>query len=88
MRRAWLAGAMLVVAVLAGCGDDDDDDDDGGNGGNGGVPASHTVSQDGALHAPGLQSPETNCTACHGSDLRGGTGGEPSCFSCHGAIWN
>ncbi len=25
------------------------------------------------------------CTACHGSDLKGGLG--PSCYSCHGKLW-
>lgn len=86
MRPAWLAGAILVAVVLGGCGDDDDGGDGGGGGG--AVPSSHTISREGVLHAPGLQTPETNCTTCHGADLRGGTDGQPSCFTCHGAVWN
>lgn len=46
----------------------------------------HSVNKDGARHAPGLDNPGANCTACHGSDLRGGTVGV-SCFRCHGAEW-
>jgi len=51
------------------------------------APASHTVSEDGVRHLPGLNDPETNCVACHGADLRGGENGEPSCFTCHGQKW-
>lgn len=51
------------------------------------VPPSHTVVHDGVFHAPGDRSPQSNCTECHGGDLRGGDGGEPSCFTCHGAVW-
>lgn len=51
------------------------------------LPADHTIRQGSALHAPGLNNPEANCTTCHGADLRGGTEGQPSCFKCHGQKW-
>jgi hypothetical protein len=73
--------AVLVVGTAVACGDDDDIT------GTGNAPASHTVSEDGVRHLPGLMDPQANCTACHGADLRGGNNGEPSCFSCHGQQW-
>ncbi len=48
-------------------------------------PAGHTVEQDGVFHAPGLDSPFTNCAACHGPSLMGDAG--PSCYSCHDRKW-
>ena len=79
-------GLGLLVAALAllplGC-DDDDDDPTGPSS----APASHTISRDGVRHLAGLNDPETNCTACHGVDLRGGDNGEPGCYSCHGQKW-
>jgi hypothetical protein len=51
------------------------------------APDGHTIVKGGAAHAPGLNNPTQNCTSCHGSDLRGGTSGQPSCFSCHGQKW-
>ena len=48
-----------------------------------GQPPGHTDNQSGVWHRPGKEDPLTNCVACHGSDLRGGTG--PSCYSCHNA---
>ncbi len=51
------------------------------------APPGHTVIRDGVAHAPGLADPEAHCTACHGADLAGGSGGQPSCFSCHGRKW-
>ncbi|MCK5439673.1 MAG: hypothetical protein KAI97_07000 [Gemmatimonadetes bacterium] len=48
----------------------------------------HTVRRGGAFHRPGLTAPAENCVQCHGADLRGGDNGEPSCFSCHGNIWD
>ncbi len=86
MRRSGAGTAFLAaVAILAGgalaaCGDDDAT-------GPSNAPASHTVSQDGVRHLPGLRDPEANCVACHGADLQGGENGEPSCFSCHGRKW-
>lgn len=51
------------------------------------LPASHTDSQHGFLHAPGKNAPYTNlCTVCHGADLRGYLG--PSCYTCHGQEWS
>ena len=50
--------------------------------------ANHTVNMSGRWHAPGLRSPQGVCTICHGADLRGGTEGQPSCYSCHGKKWN
>jgi len=59
----------------------------GGGGGSSGPPASHTDSQEGALHAPGKDTPySSSCTACHGTTLQGDIG--PSCFSCHDQKWN
>ena len=79
-------GSFVLVALVAvaplGCSDDDDDEFTGPSN----APASHTISQDGVRHLPGLNDPETNCTACHGADLRGGAGA-PSCFTCHGQEW-
>jgi len=49
-------------------------------------PADHTMSKDGNMHKPGLNSPMDNCIDCHGSDLRGGTSGV-SCYECHGKKW-
>ena len=63
---------------------------DGGSGGGGGSsnpPASHTESEDGVLHAPGMDYPYTNeCTSCHGETLLG-TAEAPSCYSCHDKEW-
>lgn len=73
--------ASLLFAGPFGCSDGDPTDP-----GNDDVPASHTLSLDGVRHHPDLCTPETNCVACHGADLRGGEG--PSCFTCHGDHWN
>jgi hypothetical protein len=43
----------------------------------------HTVNLGGHLHMPNYCLPYQNCAQCHGADLRGGTGGVPSCLSCH-----
>jgi mono/diheme cytochrome c family protein len=59
----------------------------GGGAGGGGLPASHTDDKDGALHAPGKDTPySSGCTACHGTTLLGDLG--PSCFSCHDQKWS
>ena len=70
---------MIVGALLVACGDD----------GPTGVeaPEGHTVRFDGAAHAPGFNDPGSQCAECHGTNLRGGDDGEPSCFSCHGQVW-
>jgi len=52
-----------------------------------GVPADHTTLVRQAKHKSGLRTPFTSqCTSCHGADLRGGTG--PSCYKCHSKKWN
>lgn len=80
--RALLSAFVLALAVtgLAACGDDDPTLPPD-------APQGHTVNQDGVAHAPGFSDPATNCTACHGQDLMGGSSGQPSCFSCHGQVW-
>ena len=49
-------------------------------------PDDHTLSKDGIMHKTGLNSAESNCTSCHGDDLRGGTT-DVSCYECHGKKW-
>jgi cytochrome c5 len=49
------------------------------------APSDHTVDEHGVMHHPGLESPKTNCTPCHGASLQGDKG--PSCTSCHGVKW-
>ena len=82
-RKIGVFGLVALVAVAPlGC-----DDDDEGPTGPSNAPSSHTISQDGVRHLPGLRDPAANCVACHGADLRGGNNGEPSCFTCHGQKW-
>lgn len=50
------------------------------------VPKNHTVDKDGALHAPGLDTPDKKCAVCHGDDLKGGKKAG-SCFECHEKNW-
>lgn len=71
---------FFALAVTASCGDSSTEPDNR-------PPANHTVSIGGALHDPGLNDPETNCTSCHGATLEGGPDGQPSCFTCHGRSW-
>lgn len=79
--RVVAAFALLLLMAAGACGD-------GPSGvGPDEAPEGHTRRIDGVPHAPGLQTPETSCAACHGADLRGGDQGEPSCFSCHGRTW-
>ena len=80
-RRNVLSAAtlsILLAVALAGCSDETAPAD---------APEGHTVVEDGVAHAPGLNDPQTNCSACHGATLEGGADGEPSCFSCHGREW-
>lgn len=51
------------------------------------APEGHTVVKSGVAHAPGLNNPLQNCTSCHGSNLQGGSEGQPACTSCHGVKW-
>lgn len=46
----------------------------------------HTKSRGSTLHGTNLYAPSSNCTDCHGSDLKGGNTA-PSCYSCHGDYW-
>lgn len=50
-------------------------------------PKTHTVDNDGAMHAPGLETPEKKCAVCHGKDLQGGKAGV-GCFDCHDKNWD
>lgn len=78
--RPWVTGlAFASILSLAGCSDSSTAPSD--------APEGHTVVKSGVAHAPGLTNPVTNCTQCHGADLRGGAEGQPSCFSCHGEKW-
>ena len=47
----------------------------------------HTVSRGGVAHAEPAAKVERYCALCHGMGLKGGTGLEPSCFTCHGKTW-
>jgi mono/diheme cytochrome c family protein len=60
------------------------------------VPSDHTQKINGVFHASVLGDPlgEGGCKDCHGKDLKGGVadanGGKtvaPSCYECHGALW-
>ena len=74
-----LVPVLLVVGAFMGCSDSGTPPED--------APEGHTVVKDGVPHAPGLNDPLASCVTCHGADLRGGDGGEPSCFACHGQKW-
>ena len=52
-----------------------------------GQNTTHDQNLGGVKHAKGYCSPTSNCASCHGSDLRGGANGEPSCYKCHGSLW-
>jgi len=82
LKAALLAGFVVLLTGMIGCGGADDVLDSSN------APEDHTNSQDGALHMDGLRDPVNNCTACHGDDLQGGEDGEPSCYSCHGDEWS
>jgi hypothetical protein len=83
--RVMLLVAVLVQAMILtpGC---SNDDNPATSSTSTSAPASHTLSKKGVMHMSGLSSPATNCSSCHGSDLRGGTAGV-SCYSCHGQLW-
>lgn len=49
-------------------------------------PSDHTINKDGVLHKSGLSDPTSNCVACHGNDLDGGSS-QVSCYECHGKEW-
>jgi hypothetical protein len=71
--------ALILVAALPSCSDSSTSPDN--------APPGHTVLQDGVPHRPGLNDPLQNCTSCHGSNLQGGSEGQPSCTKCHGVKW-
>jgi cytochrome c553 len=74
-----VTGVLALSVVVGACSGSTTVPDD--------APEGHTVLKSGTAHAPGLNNPTTNCAQCHGADLMGGDGGEPSCFSCHGKVW-
>lgn len=80
MKKLFLiSAALLVFALTYSCTKEN-------NGPDYDPPADHTISQDGYMHKNGLNDPLSNCTGCHGNDLKGGTVGV-SCFECHGTKW-
>ncbi|MCK6603224.1 MAG: hypothetical protein L6Q77_15510 [Bacteroidetes bacterium] len=72
--------AVCLLSFTAGCSDSST------GSGSGSVPDDHTIRKGGAYHKAGLTAPETNCTQCHGTDLKGGSS-KTSCYSCHGKVW-
>ncbi|MCP4310946.1 MAG: hypothetical protein GY790_06755 [Bacteroidetes bacterium] len=78
--RTWLLALIIVVPflILSCEGEENESRYD--------PPSDHNVSQDGAMHKSGLQQPLTNCVACHGDDLEGGTT-QVSCYECHRKKW-
>jgi hypothetical protein len=76
---------MLFSHSAWGCGGDDDDAQSCEDSS---APSNHSSCVGGAAHKPGLDTPEANCTQCHGDDLGGSSElGTLSCTACHGAIW-
>lgn len=73
-----LLGLLLISAFNFACSDNVSSNYD--------PPADHTIKKDGIMHKSGLDEPATNCSGCHGEDLRGGTTGV-SCYECHGKEW-
>ena len=57
-----------------------------GNGSTGG-PVPHDTLIGGIAHAQDYCKPTQFCSSCHGTDLRGGTNGQPACYQCHVALW-
>jgi hypothetical protein len=49
--------------------------------GSGDSPGSHMIVLGGVSHLDGYTNPLANCTECHGTALRGGSG--PDCYGCH-----
>lgn len=55
------------------------------------APADHTQIQLRFYHHPNLNNPLGTCgvSGCHGETLNGDqTAGTPSCYLCHGRVWN
>jgi DnaJ-class molecular chaperone len=78
---------VLFVFLLMSLGCKNPLDSNSSNNSSNNVPADHTTSVHGVNHKPGLNNAATNCTSCHGSDLKGGTAGV-SCYQCHGKKWS
>lgn len=52
------------------------------------APSSHTEQYELWFHDPNHVNAESNCSACHGSNLEGEASiGVPSCFLCHEQKW-
>ena len=79
MKKLIVISAILFIVIISSCTKNKVEP-------NYDPPADHTISQDGFMHKTGLNDPLTNCIACHGADLKGGTTGV-SCFECHGTKW-
>jgi hypothetical protein len=47
----------------------------------------HTRIMQGVAHADPAGKAERYCSYCHGANLAGGAGFEPSCYQCHGKNW-
>lgn len=50
-------------------------------------PTDHTKKIAGVSHREELATASDSCMNCHGSNLEG-TMVAPSCYSCHGDLWN
>jgi hypothetical protein len=50
------------------------------------LPKTHNIDKGGSMHAPGMETPNQKCAACHGKDLKGGKTA-PSCYACHEQNW-
>ena len=52
------------------------------------IQRAHDLSLEGVTHPRGLRHGARYCQNCHGLQLAGGDGGEPSCYQCHGELWD
>lgn len=80
-RSILTLSGLWILVLCAACSSDTTGIDDRE------APEGHTVRFEGVPHAPGADRPFMACAGCHGGDLRGGSGGAPGCFSCHGREW-
>jgi hypothetical protein len=84
----WGAAALVLALAASPACELLDNPTRAGQSGDASTTLVHSVSLNGHAHADGLCRPLDNCTACHGADLKGGKGGQPSCFSCHADLWS
>lgn len=77
--------ALAVVLIALAC--KNPQDSNSSNNTSSSTPADHTTNVHGVKHKAGLNNASTNCTSCHGNDLKGGTAGV-SCYQCHGKKWS